>query len=86
VNMRTKAIVWVLIGLAILVALIAIPLLTVSTAVDFPNEPDHKISRWWVVAWTLIPVFALIGLVTTMRMLVTTLRLIWRLSRRQISS
>jgi len=83
---RTKAIVWVLVGLAALGAVIAVPLLTVNTEVHFPDGSDQKISRWWVVAWTLVPVFALIGLVTTMRILVTTLRMIWRLSRNQISN
>jgi uncharacterized membrane protein len=86
VKRRTQAIIWVLVGVAILVALIAVPLVTVNTSVHFPDEPDHKISRWWIVVWTLVPVFALIGLVTTLRILVTTLRMIWGLSRNQISN
>lgn len=83
---RNKAIVWVVVGVAILAALIVVPLVTVSTAVDFPDEPGHKISPWWVIAWTLVPIFALIGLVTTLRLFATTLRMIWRLSRGQISN
>lgn len=83
---RTKAIVWVLVGFAVLSALIAVPLATVNAVIHFPDEPSQKVSRWWVVAWTLVPIFALVGLVTSLRILVTSLRLIWRLSRRQISN